>query len=835
MKKTQAFIFSCSLVPILLAFFFTNVGHVSAAVTSSADTVATSSTTAQPFTITSTTPTGIKTVTASTSIGNSFSTTTSGTLNYTLNTPPSSKATVKAEKGPVNFHLRHQDRIIYQADIEMSNVTYFDSCNNIDYHLSGTSTVFSTLVKADQKSSAFKITNAQYDALLNAFHVSCVDVASSSGEGGHESACNNWNYTVDGEYPSISMDKYELSGGESVYVFFSTPWKVTANTSTAAVGEPVRFTTWRYDYANTRDPWATDGGNSIEISVPNPNPSGWWDEIIATSTIITDTNGQVEYAFSTSGTYYAKITAPDWSKWSETIAIDILDRFHEPASQSASSSQDTINSAVSEQKQTDLVPEETIQQAVDGIIEFLRSKQSEDGGIIDGGISDWAAISFAATDIDPAEVRGDGDSLAEYIDNYEFNHDTELNLCASYPRHILALSAADRTIQDQNIQSLYGSMINQCVKSGKQYGEPGIGDDVFALLALSMSPDGYADLINNLLDNIVRDQSTTGAFTWNGYPDADITGAAINAFARSRQAGFTFDERIIDKAKNYLKSTQLPDGGWGFGQSSALTTSWAVMGINSINETQSEWIHSEGKNPWHVLVENINEDGYYESSRSESEIDWFSTKHAIPAMLGHGWPITISKSRSHNSDESGNDTSNRENVENSYLESKTDNETDQQNETDLDQKNSEDTAESPTEKQQNPKAGKKDDSRQDDEKQTTDKEEKKDNEQENVFNSPPDNSTVEKEFTGLEKFGIKGQVLSDPVQTGDDNPEILKQPESATGGTRLLANQMSAKSSEHAGYFGRMIDFWLKNSEIIFITDGILLILLSIYFYYKKT
>lgn len=73
-----------------------------------------------------------------------------------------------------------------------------------------------------------------------------------------------------------------------------------------------------------------------------------------------------------------------------------------------------------------------------------------------------------------------------------------------------------------------------------------------------------------------------------------------------------------------------------------------MMGINALGENQNDWFNSVGKNPWHVmtgsLVEGTNSDGYYTSSFSADGIDWFGTKHAVPALLGKSWPIILTDS-----------------------------------------------------------------------------------------------------------------------------------------------------------------------------------------------
>ncbi len=65
------------------------------------------------------------------------------------------------------------------------------------------------------------------------------------------------------------------------------------------------------------------------------------------------------------------------------------------------------------------------------------------------------------------------------------------------------------------------------------------------------------------------------------------------------------------------------------------------MGINALDEGQNEWFNASGKNPWQPLLNLINTAGYYEPTWAPGTVDWFATKHAVPALLGKSWPIIL--------------------------------------------------------------------------------------------------------------------------------------------------------------------------------------------------
>lgn len=540
----------------------------------------------------------------------------------------------------VDLNLRYQDQFIFSDAVNLSSSTIFSYTDTSDNSTASTSTglnVLAALLTADATSTAFAISDLQYYPAFNSFYLNCLDITSPTST----TACANWNYVVNGIYPSFGMDSYPLSGGETIYIYFSNPWQITASTSTFPVNTTTTLATWRYNYNSTSTEWVENGGEVIDISVPNPAPTGWWDATMTTTTLTTNASGTVEYVFSATGTYYAKITSPDYSKWSPAITLTVLDA---PATSTpengGNNGGEGGNGGVG--SGTPTVAAAVIAEKAQAILNFLQSQQTEDGKIIDGGITDWAIISFAANNQYAEEIKKGGKSLLEFAQNYNFTDASELNLCASYPRHLLALLSAGIATSESAIQSLNNKIKSaECYKDN-QYGQNGINDDVFALIALFSADTPVSEpIITDIISTITKDQTAEGAFTWAGFASPDITGASLNALRYAQNKGAILDQNIFTKAKAYLKTQQLNDGGWGFGQADALTTSWAMMGINALGEGQIEWTNSAAKNPWTVLTAQLNDQGYYEPSWAPGTIDWFGTKHAVPALLGKTWPLIL--------------------------------------------------------------------------------------------------------------------------------------------------------------------------------------------------
>jgi len=538
----------------------------------------------------------------------------------------------------INLNLRYQNNLIFSNQITIPTSTLITDSSGTQ-HFTTSTNVLTALLATDAISDDLYVSDLIYYDAYQSFYVNCIETTATTSP-----LCANWNYVVNNTYPSIGMDQYILTGNENVYIYFDNPWKITASTSAFPLNTTTTLQTWRYNYNNLENEWTTDANNLVDISITNPNPTGWWDSTITVTTTITNDVGVIDYLFSSTGTFYAKIISPDWTKWSNPITLTVSDLPSTPttiptSTPSTDNSSQSDNSAVSGGNNNDQQPTNTtisdtdIKTTAYKILTYLKSQKDTTGKIIDGGTTDWAIISFGA----------DGqyaDELLNFTKTYNFTDASDINICAGYPRQILALLAAGIPIDNPKILDLKSKINSECYNNNL-YGQNGINDDVFgviALLAVGLGPT--EPIIQTAINTIKSDQMTDGAFTWAGYAGADITGAAINALKYAETKGVSIDPNILTKAKTYLKTTQLEDGGWGSNASDPMTTAWVMMGINALSEEQSDWIKNN-KNPWHVLVEKLSSNGYYECDWAPGTTEWFATKHAVPALLGKSWPIII--------------------------------------------------------------------------------------------------------------------------------------------------------------------------------------------------
>ncbi|MBI5732040.1 MAG: hypothetical protein HY982_01630 [Candidatus Magasanikbacteria bacterium] len=446
---------------------------------------------------------------------------------------------------------------------------------------------------------------------------------------------DGWIYNINQQDPGwVGMNDYQIQNNDLLTVFYSVwPWKIESNTSSVYLGENVIFTA--FNYASST--WQTSASTTVSIN---------------NQLFVTDDSGQYIYTPGATGTLSAFIYGSEsWPQNSPTINVAVMDIV--PTSTSPTTDNpppidpggggggNGTETPTSTTTPSNLIDNARLKETADKILVYLSSQQDGTGKIVDGGITDWAIMSFGAANIYSNEIKNGGVSLLDYALNYDFSDSSEMNLCAAYPRHILALLAGGVDKTDAKIIELKTKIKNQCF-SNATYGQNGINDDIFGLLAwLTTDESVDATSTQDIINSIKSDQTASGAFTWAGWPGADITGAALNALKYAETKGAGIEQQIYSNGKKYLKDTQLHDGGWGYDTADVLTTAWVIMGIDALGEGQAEWLNSASTTPWHVLVNNLKEGGFYESSWAPGTTDWFATKHAVPALLGKFWPIAL--------------------------------------------------------------------------------------------------------------------------------------------------------------------------------------------------
>ncbi|MEK7134724.1 MAG: hypothetical protein AAB819_03340, partial [Patescibacteria group bacterium] len=172
--------------------------------------------------------------------------------------------------------------------IGTGTTTLSDSTGNP--HDVSAKSALAALANTDASSGAFSVSGLDYYDSFGAFYIRCITLASQS--------CDNWQYVVSGTYPSVGIDDYALSGGETIYLYFGTPRRVILSAAETVPTIPVTATAQSYDYTN--DSWTTLSGAVVGATQPNPdNP--WSPLEIMTGT--SGVNGLVDLTLPAIGSY----------------------------------------------------------------------------------------------------------------------------------------------------------------------------------------------------------------------------------------------------------------------------------------------------------------------------------------------------------------------------------------------------------------------------------------------------------------------------------------------------------------------------------------------------
>lgn len=255
----------------------------------------------------------------------------------------------------------------------------------------------------------------------------------------------------------------------------------------------------------------------------------------------------------------------------------------------------------------------------DKALDFIVSKQKDNGSFGVALYSDWVAIGIAKEleEEDPVLIK-----LKNYLAKEKF----EGISLTDYERHAMALMSLGVNPYDGTSVNY----IDKIVKSfdGKQLGDKSlINDDIFGLIVLQNA--GYTnedEIISKLISNIVSAQNLNGS--WGG--SVDMTSASIMALYDFKDIkGNELIKDSIRRGFKYIKSNEIIKGNKNFGN--AFTASWAMQAFSL-----EDWYDDEVERGLKFLTrKQENEFGYIREGQDES-ILW-ATVYSIPAFEGLSW------------------------------------------------------------------------------------------------------------------------------------------------------------------------------------------------------
>lgn len=241
--------------------------------------------------------------------------------------------------------------------------------------------------------------------------------------------------------------------------------------------------------------------------------------------------------------------------------------------------------------------------------------------------SDWAMTALAAAGINAADVRtaiADPSAQDFYLDEWQASGpggagtDAERGILAGVAGGIQTSrlsTAADAT--KSNLVARVAELFD-----GTQIGEPGLlNDDIFGVLALHQA-GAPPELLRRIVDYLRTKQLPDGGWSWNASPsataDTDMTGSVVAAFCA---AGVSTSDSDLKEALDLLHTLQDPATGgfiappesFGVGVNTD-TTSWVLSGLIQcgMDPQGPEWTTAEGKTPLDYLVSMQRPDGHFD-------------------------------------------------------------------------------------------------------------------------------------------------------------------------------------------------------------------------------
>jgi hypothetical protein len=241
--------------------------------------------------------------------------------------------------------------------------------------------------------------------------------------------------------------------------------------------------------------------------------------------------------------------------------------------------------------------------------------------------SDWAMTALAAAGINAADVRtaiADPSAQDFYLDEWQASGPGGAGTDAE--RGILAGDAGG--IQTSRLSTAADATKSNLIArvaelfDGTQIGEPGLlNDDIFGVLALHQA-GAPPELLRRIVDYLRTRQLPDGGWSWNASPsataDTDMTGSVVAAFCA---AGVSTSDPDLKEALDLLHTLQDPSTGgfiappesFGVGVNTD-TTSWVLSGLIQcgIDPQGPEWTTAEGKTPLDYLVSMQRPDGHFD-------------------------------------------------------------------------------------------------------------------------------------------------------------------------------------------------------------------------------
>ena len=263
--------------------------------------------------------------------------------------------------------------------------------------------------------------------------------------------------------------------------------------------------------------------------------------------------------------------------------------------------------------------------------DFILNAQSEDGGWGSVGLTIDVILALTAAGWDPLTVQQNGNSpidflvedLAEYLESGP----------DAIGKSILGLVAARQDPSNFNGIDLTMKLMETYDPDITAFGDPdNTWHQSLALLGLYA---GNQPIPEGAVQALIELQNEDGG--WEYLPGfgttADNTALALQALLA---AGKSIEDEIVQNSLDHIQTQQLADGGWG----DSSTTAFAIMALNSLGLSPSEWITENHQSPLENIFTFQDSSGGFYFSSDFPEPNTMSTIPAVLAVVSSSYLIS---------------------------------------------------------------------------------------------------------------------------------------------------------------------------------------------------
>jgi hypothetical protein len=271
---------------------------------------------------------------------------------------------------------------------------------------------------------------------------------------------------------------------------------------------------------------------------------------------------------------------------------------------------------------------------------WMNEQQNADGSWSgwtgpDPGATCDAVLAYAAAGFDPDSVTAQGSAISamDYLSGSASSFVTASTDSAG--KLALAVEAAGADAHDFGGVDIVDVLVNSWYSpTVGAFGDAGnVWEQAFGILGLAAAGEPIPVSATVTLGNL---QNTDGSWTdaW-GYDKPGSTGLALQALAA---AGVAITDSRVVSGVVALQNEQNAVGSWSaFGSPSANSTAYAVQGLLAAGEDleAAKWLKN-GQSPYAALSDLQKPDGPFTLGPTD---DFFSTRQAVPALLGVHYPF----------------------------------------------------------------------------------------------------------------------------------------------------------------------------------------------------